>query len=186
MLNDLVKPALERGDCEHMAALLRSTEDLPPLLASFYTLGASRNGWLVHGSLPGEAQADRRRLEEAGLDVDALEARGQLAVLELDLTVSPDEWVKPWSSLLDERLRSGFDALWFARFPIGPTAADVSGVLPFEAEWMRCFRGRRVVTLCPYIVGGLSDEARSEYGGHVGSVHDRMFDVPAAGSAPAA
>ncbi len=185
MLSDLIRPTVERGDCEHMAALLRSAEDLPPLLASFYELGAARNGWLVHGSLPGEADGDRQRLEDAGLEVGTLEGRGQFAVLELDLTVSPDEWVKPWSSLLDERLSSGFDALWFARFPIGPTAHEVSQIVPFEAEWMRCFRGRRVVTLCPYIVGGLTQDARSEYAQRVGPVHDRIIDVPAAGSAPA-
>ena len=169
-----------RSDCEHMAALLKSRDDLPPLLASFFRLGAARNGWLVHGSLPGEAEADRRRLGDAGLDVTAMEARGQLAVLELDLTVSPEDWVRPWSVLLDERLASGFDALWFTRFPIGPSDDEVSDVLPFEDAWMECFRGRRVITLCPYIVAGLSDEQRAAHARRVADVHDRVVEVPAA------
>ena len=179
MLTELIEPSIARGDCEHMAALLKSEDELPPLLASFFRLGASRNGWLAHGSLPDEAERDRQRLTAAGLDVAGLEARGQLAILELDLSVSPDEWVKPWSSTLDERLSSGFDALWFARFPIGPTDADVASVLPFEGAWMRCFEGRRVVTLCPYIVGGLGDEGRVEHAQRVGRVHDRVLELSA-------
>ena len=182
MLTDLIEPALARGECEHMAALIKSEEELPPLLASFFRLGALRNGWLVFGSLPGEAERDRDRVAAAGLDVAALEARDQLAILELDLSVSPDEWVKPWSSMLDERLGSGFEALWFARFPIRPTDADVAGVLPFEGAWMRCFEGRPVVTLCPYIVGGLGDEERVEHAQRVGRVHDRVLELSGRGS----
>ncbi len=176
-LAEAIEPALERGDCEHTAVLLRSVEALPPVLASFYSLGASRNGWLVHGSLPGQADADRRRITEAGLDVAGLEAAGRLAVSELDLSVSPDEWVKPWSSRLEERLTLGFDAMWFARWPIGPTEDEVAGVLPFEAAWTRCFRGRRVITLCPYIVGGLDDDRRARHRHDVSGVHDQTFDA---------
>jgi len=176
-LAEALEPALERGDCEHTAVLLRSAEALPPVLASFYSLGASRNGWLVHGSLPGQADEDRRHITEAGLDVAGLEAAGRLAVIELDLSVSPDEWVRPWSSLLETKLKSGFDAMWFARFPIGPTDEEVAGVLPFEAAWNSCFRGRRVVTLCPYIVGGLEDDRRTRHRHHVSTVHDQIYDA---------
>ncbi len=175
-IESVITPALERGECEHMAALLESIDDLPPLLASFFRLGAARNGWLVHGSLPGAAADDRARLLAAGLDVEELELRGQLAVLELDLSVSPEEWVKPWSDLLDERLASGFDALWFARFPISPTHDKVSDVLPFEAAWMECFRERPVVTLCPYIVAGLDAPQLVDHRTRVRAVHDRLVD----------
>ena len=175
-LIDVVEPAVNRGDCEHTAVLLTSAEALPPLLASFFNFGASRNGWLVHGSLPGEADDDRSRMTGAGLDVAALESAGRLAVAELDLTVSPQEWVGHWSELLDAKLGSGFDAMWFARFPIGPTDDDVAGVLPFEAAWMDRFHDRRVVTLCPYIVVGLGEHRRAEHRREVGSVHDRIFE----------
>jgi hypothetical protein len=163
-------------ECEHMAALIKSAADLPPLLVSFFRLGAARNGWLVHGSLAGEVEADRSRLAEAGLDIEALEAAGQLAILELDLTVSPEEWVDPWSTRLDEKLASGFDALWFTRFPIDPTEDAVSEVLPFEAAWMDRFHGRRVVTLCPYITGGLTGARRASHAARVAAVHDRILD----------
>ena len=175
-LADVMVPALKRGDCEHTAILLQSVNELPPVLASFYSLGASRNGWLVHGSLPGEAHADRRRMTEAGLDVSGLESSGRMAVIELDLTMSPDEWVKPWSELLREKLSSGFDAMWFARFSIGPTNTEVHDVLPFEAAWTSCFRGRRVVTLCPYIVGGMSDDQRVSHHREVKGVHDQVYE----------
>ncbi len=181
-LSEILEPALERGACEHMAALIKSADDLPPLLTSFYRIGAARNGWLVHGSLPGEAEADRDRLKGAGLDVDGLESTGQLSILELDLSVTPEEWVQPWSELLDDRLASGYDALWFARFPIGPTASEVADVLPFEGAWMRCFRGRRVVTLCPYIVGAMTSPEREAHAAKVLSAHDRVLDLPAPAS----
>jgi hypothetical protein len=176
-LVEAIEPALERGDCEHTAVLLRSLEALPPVLASFFSIGASRNGWLVHGSLPGQADADRRQITAAGLDVTGLEAAGRLAVVELDLSVSPDEWVKPWSSLLETKLESGFGAMWFTRFPIGPTDDEVAGVLPFEEAWMSCFRGRPVVTLCPYIVGGLEEDRRARHRHDVSRVHDQIFEA---------
>ncbi len=174
---EFIEPALERGDCEHTAILLQSVEALPPVLVSFYRMGASRNGWLVHGSLPGEGDRDRERMTTAGLDVGELESSGRMAVIELDLTVSPDEWVRPWSVLLEEKLGSGFDAMWFARFPIGPISADVDGVLPFEAAWMSCFRGRRVVTLCPYIVGEMVEDQRTRNHDVVAQVHDQVHDA---------
>ena len=174
-LSKAIEPARERGDCEHTAILLQSSEELPPVLVSFYSLGKSRNGWLVHGSLPGEAENDRHRMTAAGLDVAGLEAVGTMALIEPDLTVSPDEWVKPWSALLQEKLSSGFDAMWFARFPIGPTTNEVDGVLPFETAWTSCFRGRRVVTLCPYIIGGLDDQRLPAHRQQVASVHDQVI-----------
>jgi len=176
-LSEVILPALARRECQHIAALIKSADELPALLASFYALGAARNGWLAHGSLPGEADLDRERLRGAGVDVTRLEATGQMAVLELDLTVTPEEWVKPWSALLDEQLRAGYDALWFARFPVGPTDTDIDGVLPFERAWMERFRGRRVVTLCPYISGAVDDRAREARFDRVASVHDRLDAV---------
>ncbi|MEO6349228.1 MAG: MEDS domain-containing protein [Candidatus Limnocylindrales bacterium] len=169
-----IEPALERGDCEHTAILLQSAEELPAVLASFYRLGRARNGWLVHGSLPGQGATDRQLITDAGIDVVGLEAAGRMAIIELDLSVSPEEWVKPWSELLQDKLSAGFDAMWFTRFPIGPTTTDVAGVLPFEAVWMTCFRGRRVVTLCPYIVGDMDEAYRSVHRGEVSSVHDQV------------
>jgi hypothetical protein len=178
-LSEAIAPAFARRECEHIAAIIKSADELPALLATFYALGAARNGWLVHGSLPDEAATDRERLGGAGVDVACLEATGQLAVLELDLSLTPEEWVAPWSVRLDERLAAGYDALWFSRFPIGPTDRDVAGVLPYEAAWMECFRGRRVVTLCPYISGGIDDRTEPARLERVAGVHDRLLDLTA-------
>ena len=49
------------GACPHVAMLLSSPEEVAPTLASFYALGAKRNGWLVHRSIAGRADCDRAR-----------------------------------------------------------------------------------------------------------------------------
>ncbi len=169
-----MEETFSRLECEHVAALLKSPEQLPPVLASFLELGAARNGFLVHGSLPGEAGVDRVRLEKAGLDVSGLTEHGQLEIMDLDLTLAPEEWVRPWSRLLDERMEAGFDALWFTRFPVGANEGEIAAVLPFEEAWMRCFSGRRVVTLCPYIYTGMSSDARTARLSEIAAVHDRV------------
>ena len=56
------------GACPHVAMLLSSPEEVAPTLASFYALGAKRNGWLCHRSLAGRADCDRAALIAAGLD----------------------------------------------------------------------------------------------------------------------
>ena len=154
MLDGEMAARLAGRDCPHIAALIQSFEDLPGVLASFYALGAARNGWLVQGSLPGMVEDDRRMLIAAGVDVQGLEAAGQLSIVELDLTLAPELWVDGWSGVLMEQLRAGFEAVWFSRFPIGPSDEEIAAVLPFEQAWMSRFRGRPMVTLCPYILGG--------------------------------
>ena len=69
-----------------MAMVLDSPEQLHPALAAFYSLGASRNGWMLHRSLPGEAAADRAGLAAAGLDVEALEAERRFRLTEVPVT----------------------------------------------------------------------------------------------------
>ena len=158
--------------CPHIAALLNTRAELPQVLARFYALGANRNGWLWFGSLPDESARDRASLIEAGLEVDALECRGQFAIAELDLTAEPRAFVEPWAVRADEALRSGYSALWFARFPIEPGAEAVAAVLPIEEIWMERFRGARAVTLCPYIVGGLEPREMRDRVEAVRRVHD--------------
>lgn len=170
----LIGREFARADCEHVAALLKSPADLPPVLASFLRLGAARNAWVVHGSMPHQGAADGRRLADAGLDVAGLVARNQLAIMELDLSLTPNEWVRPWARLLDERLATGFDALWFTRFSVGSSDDEISEILPFEEAWMDRFKGRPVVTLCPYIFGADDDGDAARR--HVASAHDRVVD----------
>ena len=42
---------LEADACPHLAVFLRSADELPDVLASFYSLGIRRGGWLAHRSL---------------------------------------------------------------------------------------------------------------------------------------
>ena len=165
------------ASCPHMAALIKSVDELPKVLARFYRLGASRNGWLAYTARPGESSTDRTRLEEAGLDVDGLEAAGRFVMAEIDLTLQPADWIAPWMARLTSAVQDGFDAMWFARFPIAPGQADVTGVRPFEAMWMARFGGQRVVTLCPYVVAGLDDASLSRRIAEVGQVHDEVHVV---------
>lgn len=160
-----------------MAALIKSADDLPQVLARFYRLGASRNGWLAYTSLPGEIAIDRARLVEAGLDVDGLEAAGRFVMAEIDFSLDPAAWIAPWLERLSDAVAAGFDAMWFARFPIEPGDADVAAVRPFEALWMQRFGGQRVVTLCPYIVGGLDPAGMSQRIEATGDVHDEVHAV---------
>ena len=76
--------------------LLSTAEEVAPTLASFYALGAKRNGWLFHRSLEGRADADRASLTEAGLDVASLEAEGRMVFREIDLSITVDDYVHAW------------------------------------------------------------------------------------------
>ena len=48
------------GACPHLAMLLGRDEDVWPMLASFYALGAKRNGWLFHRTLDAATPTARR------------------------------------------------------------------------------------------------------------------------------
>ena len=58
MFENALAPAVENGSC-HLAVLLKTDAELYSVLASFYALGAKRNGWLAHRALMGEADRDR-------------------------------------------------------------------------------------------------------------------------------
>ena len=150
---------LEAEACPHLAVLLRSVDELPAVLASFYSLGVRRGGWLAHRALPGNADHERRMLSDAGLDVAALEASERMVFVELDFDVPAERSTDRWRSALDDALARGHTGLWYARFPVNPGDAGYDAVLGYEREWHRTFRDRPVVTICPFIVGGL---ARSE------------------------
>jgi MEDS: MEthanogen/methylotroph, DcmR Sensory domain len=157
--------------CEHLAVLLRSEDELPSVLASFYALGARRGGWLVHRALPGEGDADRARLAGAGLAVETLEAAGHLLIEEFDPAEAPEHSTDRWEQALDEALGRGYSALWYSRFAVGRDAQQYATVLLFEEAWDACFRGRPVVTLCPYIVGELGAGAALDRLARVAELH---------------
>ena len=153
--------AIPPGACPHLAMLLASQDAVAPTLASFYALGAKRNGWLVHRSLAGRADADRAALTAAGLDVARLEAEGRMAFGEVSLDISVHDYVHAWAPQLDAALASGFDAAWWARFPIGPDAAIIERSVEYDAAWDAHFHDKPCVSLCLFIVGDLDRERRA-------------------------
>jgi hypothetical protein len=138
--------------------ILSSQAEVWPMLASFYALGAKRNGWLFHRTV--DADADRAALTDAGLDVAALEAEGRMVfdVISLDITV--EEYVHGWEPQLDAALAGGFDAAWWARFPIGPDAELLDRSVEYEAAWDAHFHDKPCVSLCVFIVGDVDRERR--------------------------
>ena len=174
-LDPVLSPSLESGRCPHLAVLLRTQAELYPVLASFYALGAKRRGWLVHRSLPGEAVLDRERLEAAGLDIGSLEDNDQLAIVEFDPNEEPECSPRPWKDALERSLESGFKALWYSRFAIGPDDDEFRDVLPFERAWDRSFAGQPVVTLCPYVLGSLDGASTLERLRGVSQLHDGVL-----------
>jgi hypothetical protein len=165
-----------RVSCPHMAMLLGSPHELHPALAAFYALGASRNGWLLHRSLPGQGEADRAGLAAAGLDVAALEASGRITLTEVPVTEPPDEWAQPWVPLIAEALRDGYDAVWWSRFPVGAAGREFEVALEYDRAWDEAVAGQRAVSLCLYVVGALGGEA--EAAERLAEIHDGVLRGP--------
>ena len=141
--------------------LLSTAEEVAPTLAHFYALGAKRNGWLFHRSLRGRADADRRALAKAGLDVTSLVRSGQMVFREIDLDITIEDYVHAWEPELEAALERGFDAAWWARFPIGPDAAIIDRSVEYDRAWDEHFHDRPCVSLCLFIVGDVDRDRRA-------------------------
>ena len=161
----------EAEACPHLAVLLHDADELPDVLVSFYSLGVRRGGWLAHRALPGDTDHERRVLTDAGLDVAALEASERMVFVELDFDVPAERSTDRWQSALDDALAQGCTGLWYARFPVNPGDAGYDEVLGYEREWHRTFRDRPVVTICPFIVGGLGRPAMRDVLAEVSQSH---------------
>jgi hypothetical protein len=175
----LVGELVDDGTCPHLAMLLQRPEEAVPTLASFYALGAKRNGWLYHRTLAGSADADRRALTDAGLDVAGLEAQGRMAIAEIDLGITVEDYVHAWEPQFEAALAHGFDAVWWARFPLGPDEAIIERSVDYDRAWDDHFHGRPCVSLCLFIVGDV-DGRRVE---QVAATHDRVLVSTSSGPA---
>ena len=160
------------GWCPHLAILVPGPAEVIPALASFYGLGARRNGWLLHRALPGREDADRAALAAAGLDVAALEAADRLVIAEPPLETEPDTWALRWVPMLERALARGFDAAWFSRYPIRLTESRMSSVSAYDRAWDDAFRGRPAVSLCVYIVEDADAEVRDRRIAALAPIHD--------------
>jgi hypothetical protein len=171
---EAVEPRVDGGSCPHMAVVLRSGRELPAVLVSFYALGARRGGWVVHHAVPTQCDRDRERLTAAGLDVGGLEAAGSLVLFEFDPAEAPEAAAERFEPLLADALARGHSALWYSRFPIGPGATEFAGATAYDRAWDARFRGRPVITLCPYVLAG---EDAGERIAHLGEWHDAVLDA---------
>jgi hypothetical protein len=181
VIADALDPEVGAGSCPHLAVLLRSYDELPTVLASFYGLGAKRNGWLAHRALPGEAELDRERLSDAGLPVADLEGEDRLAIMEIDPTGPAERSTERLERDLDRALERGFSAAWYARFAVGPDESDHTAFRPFEDAWDRAFNGRPVVTLCPFVIGEIDARAALERMDWLAPLHDSVLLPGASG-----
>jgi MEDS: MEthanogen/methylotroph, DcmR Sensory domain len=171
-LADALGDDVGRVWCPHMAMVVASPQELHPALAAFYSLGASRNGWMLHRSLPGAAEADRAGLIAAGLDVAALEAANRFALTEVPVTEPPDEWAQPFLPLIEDALRDGYEAVWWSRFPVGAAGREFDVALEYDRAWDDALHGRRAVSLCLYVVGALGGDEAAE---QLGAIHDGVL-----------
>jgi hypothetical protein len=179
-LADAIGHGAGRVSCPHLAMLVQTPAELHPALAAFYALGASRNGWMLHRSLPGELAADRAGLVAAGLDVAGLESAGRLALTEVPLKDPPERWAEPFLPLIDERLADGFQAVWWSRFPLGATGREFEVALDYDRAWDTAMHGRRAVSMCLYVVGALGSEADAAR--QLATMHDGVLRAAPGGA----
>jgi hypothetical protein len=179
-LADAIPDGAGQLSCPHLAMLVQSPKQLHPALAAFYSLGASRHGWLLHRSLPGELEADRAGLVAAGLDVASLEATGRLALTEVPVTEPPERWAEPFLPLIEERLGDGYEAVWWSRFPVGATGREFDVALDYDRAWDAAMHGRRAVSLCLYVVGPLGSEP--EAARELAAMHDGVLRATPGGA----
>ena len=177
MDNAALAPALDGGACRHLAVLLRSDEEFAPVVASFYSLGAKRGGWLAHRAV--DVEADRRALADAGLDVTGLEAGDRLVIEHLDVDEPPDRLPRRLATAFEAALGRGLTGLWSSHTPVGPDTDAYERAVEIELAWERRFKDRPVVTLCPYVVEGLEAAAALGRLTDVGAHHDGVL-VPSA------
>jgi hypothetical protein len=178
-----LREQIDTGWCPHLAMLLRRREEVAPTLASFYALGAQRNGWLFHRSISGEADADRQALTDAGLDVAGLETQGRMKFGEITLDITPEQWVDFWTPELEAALGRGFDAAWWARFPIGPDEEIIARSVEYDRLWDERFHGRPCVSLCLFIVGDLEGPSEQTHVERLAQTHDAVLVPEASGPA---
>jgi DNA-binding CsgD family transcriptional regulator len=155
--------------------LLRSMQEVHVAQASFYGLGLRRNGWVLHRSIPGRLEKDREGLRNAGLDVDALVREGRMAIDETPIHEAPEDWAHRWAAVAEAALLRGFDAVWWTGPPI-PAATEMYELASaYDRAWERCIHGRPAVSLCLYIVEGLSEDERRARAEELSEFHDALL-----------
>ena len=148
------RAGVEAGWCPHLAILVPGAAAVVPALASFYGLGARRNGWLFHRALPGQADADRAAL-------DRRRARRRRAGGRRAAAPSPsrrsradrERWAQPWVPVAERaRSRAASRRRGSRASRSGPSEDRFTAALAYDRAWDEAFHGRPAVSLCVYIV----------------------------------
>ncbi len=155
--------------------LLRDVQEVHVAQAAFYALGLRRNGWILHRSVPGRVESDRAGLRRAGLDVDALVRDGRMAIDETPIHETPEDWAHRWAAVAEGALLGGFDAVWWTGPPIAAAAGVYDLAVAYDRAWERCIHGRPAVSLCLYVVDGLSEDERRARAEELGEFHDALL-----------
>ena len=75
---------------------------------------------------------------------------------------------------MEAALARGFDAAWWARFPIGPDAEIIDRSVDYDAAWDAHFHDRPCVSLCLFIVGDVDRDRRAA---QIAVTHDSVLSA---------
>jgi hypothetical protein len=104
--------------------------------------------------------------------VAGLERDGRLVFSEMDPRIGVEEYVHSWDPEMEAALARGFDAVWCARFPVGPDTAIIDRSISYDRAWEAHAHDRRYVSLCIYVVGDLERDRRAA---ELAPIHDTMI-----------
>ena len=91
---------------------------------------------------------------------------------EISLDITIEDYVHAWEPEMEAALAGGFEAAWWARFPIGPDAAIIERSVAYDTAWDDHFRDRPCVSLCLFIVG---DVERDHRAAQIAATHDTVL-----------
>ena len=149
---------LEDEACPHLAVFLRSMEELPGVLVTFYALGLRRGGWLAHRALPGDKDRERTMLTRRGSTSPSWRPTDRMVVVEMDYDAPAEGSAEPWREALDAALERGCTGLWYARSPVPPRHLD--GMLAVERGVAPDVARPAGGNICPFIAGDPVTDAR--------------------------
>ena len=72
-----------------------------------------------------------------------------MAFSEIELGISVQDWVHAWEPEMEAALARGFDAAWWARFPIGPDAEIIERSVEYDQAWDEHFHDKPVRLAVP-------------------------------------
>ena len=91
---------------------------------------------------------------------------------EISTGISVEDYVHAWEPEFEAALEHGYEAAWWARFPIGPDAEIIDRSVAYDAAWDAHFHGKPCVSLCLFIVGDVERDHRTA---QIAATHDAVL-----------